>query len=67
MKKKKRDMPSSTKVQKSKKVIERARKRTDFISSTAHVCIQGENEISEIKRHHTKKAFQFLFALETNK
>jgi hypothetical protein len=39
----------------------------DFISTAAHVCIVEENEISEIKRHHTKKAFQLLFALEKNK
>jgi hypothetical protein len=45
----------------------RKAKGMDFISSTPHVCIQGENEISEIKRHHTKKAFQFLFALESKK
>jgi len=39
----------------------------DFISSTDHVCIVGENEISEIKEHHTKKRFDFEFTLQLNK
>jgi hypothetical protein len=55
------NIPFSTIVQKSgsKEKRERKAKRTDFISSATHVCTMRENEINEIKRHHTKKAFQF--------
>ena len=46
---------------------ERKTNEMDFISSTDHVCFIGENEISEIKEHHTKERFNLHLALEMKK